>query len=425
MGSGDWKSDELTALHREVMEAASRAAADGAVWAAVAQAGTVISTQGGVTNTLGASAIGYNSAGSAGSTAIAAGGGKRSFVGPLLVGLIVLLFIGLGVFDGRSPRPQPTPLQPQSTSLPQQPTSPQPQQTNDTAIQEADLYRTARGNVDLLTAYLRGCQICAYASSARSEIAELRRAALTQQEEESYRAARGNVNALRKYMNDCQICAFVKEAKDDIATLEQPKVEFTIINNTSATINVAFYDGGNREPIDPSNGQVYVQNGQSRLTYAIKCAPAQNVCYGAVEQGSALNPYWGVGFEGKQGCTGCCLLCPGGAASVNLNASEANRPSPAMTWHIIANTSEQLSIAFYAENRNQWGWPAWDHNWTVSEHETTFTFSCQAGEKVCYGAWPLGNINGPYWGVGAYSKYGCTDCCALCDGGTHNVSLRD
>jgi hypothetical protein len=290
---------------------------------------------------------------------------------------------------------------------------------------EASKYRAARGNLDRLKDYVANCVVCAFKSDANIEIANIERTMLARQEETEYRAARANLQLLRAYVRDCRVCDFVTAARSEIASLEEPKVEFEIVNNTSDTINVAFYDGSNREPIDPADGRLYIQYGGRKQTYSVSCTPGQNVCYSAVVQGSALNAYWGLGFRGKQSCVGCCLLCQGGSAIKTLNLSDARRPPPTITWQITDNTSVQLSIAFYSQNRFQLGWPGWNQNWSVTLRESKFTLNCQAGEKICYGAWTTNNIDGTYWGVGPYNKYGCTNCCAVCDGGTHLRSLSD
>lgn len=200
--------------------------------------------------------------------------------------------------------------------------------------------------------------------------------------------------------------------------------DFSIANNTASAVNVSFYDGGTREQIDPPQGRVYVHGGNSTQRYRIQCTIGQKVCYSAVMQGTALSSYWGVGYNGKQSCDACCTVCGGSLSTKTLEQNDARQPKPTITWTIVDNTSKQLSVAFYSQNRS-FGWPAWNKNWTVLKPQSTFSFECQAGERICYGAWPIGNINGLHWGAGPFKKYGCTSCCAVCDGGTYTMSVGD
>ena len=206
-----------------------------------------------------------------------------------------------------------------------------------------------------------------------------------------------------------------------------PSVQFTIANNTSKTVDIAFFDGADRHQIDPPSGRVYFQPAHSTHDYEATCIPDQLVCYGAVVEGlGLLQPFWGVGREGKAGCTGCCTTCPNSmAVNKSLNTSDWRQPPPTMTWVIVDDTSKRLSIAFYSDTRRNYGWPGWDRNWTVTEHENTYTLNCQEGEKICYGAWPEGNVNSTYWGVGPFRRQSCTNCCGECNGGTYNIRLAD
>jgi hypothetical protein len=130
-------------------------------------------------------------------------------------------------------------------------------------------------------------------------------------------------------------------------------------------------------------------------------------------------------LNGKQSCAGCCNICQSGSLTKTLNVSDARRPQPTITFNIVDNTSVMLSIAFYSQNRFQTGWPGWDRSWTVVNHENTYTLSCQAGERICFGAWPVGDVNSSYWGVGPRNQYPCKNCCYVCDGGTYTKSLTD
>jgi serine/threonine protein kinase len=207
---------------------------------------------------------------------------------------------------------------------------------------------------------------------------------------------------------------------------KSPTVEFKIVNNTSGTVNVSFFDGSDRTQIDPVPGRFYIHNGNRTQTYQVSCTAGQSVCYGASVQGSGLQAFWGLGRDGKQPCSGCCMSCPAATTvTKTLNVSDSRRPNPTITWVIRDNTSEQLSVAFYSKTRPGHGWPDWNQNWSMTGHENKYTLSCQAGEQICYGAWVTTDPNRNHWGAGLYGRQGCTKCCGTCDGGTYTASLVD
>lgn len=43
-----------------------------------------------------------------------------------------------------------------------------------------------------------------------------------------------------------------------------------------------------------------------------------------------------------------------------------------------------------------------------------FTITCEAGERICYGAWVEGDI-ATFWGAGDEGKQDCDDCCRICE----------
>jgi uncharacterized membrane protein YccF (DUF307 family) len=202
-------------------------------------------------------------------------------------------------------------------------------------------------------------------------------------------------------------------------------VEFKIVNNTSSTVNVAFFDRDNHVHLDPPEERFYIQGGNSTRNYQISCGPSQVICYGAHMQGSGLRPFWGTGQSGTEPCVGCCLTCPASSPLLKtLNDSDSRRPNPTITWKITDNTAKPLSVALYAPAR-RWGWPGWNQNWTMRSGENTYTVPCNEGERICYGAWVVNNVNGLYWGAGPFGQHACTNCCGICDGGTYTASLSD
>jgi hypothetical protein len=57
----------------------------------------------------------------------------------------------------------------------------------------------------------------------------------------------------------------------------------------------------------------------NRKQYYVKliCQNGEKVCFGAWWK-SNPNHYWGVGYNGKQGCSACCYICKGGWSAVNF-----------------------------------------------------------------------------------------------------------
>ena len=93
----------------------------------------------------------------------------------------------------------------------------------------------------------------------------------------------------------------------------------------------------------------------------------------------------------------------------------ASAPAQAdeMTWTLSSKYQYKVQVAFYSKTRNHL-WPANGEAWGLDDYGThRFTLSCQAGEKICYGAWATG-ASSTYWGVGLGGKQGCTSCCAVC-----------
>ena len=60
------------------------------------------------------------------------------------------------------------------------------------------------------------------------------------------------------------------------------------------------WPGGTRFWYTPGYDRTVVQR--------LACQAGTNVCYGARVDGNSRS-YWGVGFEGDQGCTACCTRC--------------------------------------------------------------------------------------------------------------------
>jgi len=93
------------------------------------------------------------------------------------------------------------------------------------------------------------------------------------------------------------------------------------------------------------------------------------------------------------------------------------------TFYMTKQYSGTISVTFYSETRNH-EWPGGDQVFVMHNNQRySFPLSCQNGEKICYGAWIRGNPD-KYWGVGQHKRFGCSNCCYVCDGGyTRTINL--
>lgn len=67
-----------------------------------------------------------------------------------------------------------------------------------------------------------------------------------------------------------------------------------------------------RNAVWPSDGRVFPFNDYGQYTIKLRCNVGEQICYGAWPTGTSGGTYWGVGRDGKQGCTGCCRTCVSG-----------------------------------------------------------------------------------------------------------------
>ena len=82
----------------------------------------------------------------------------------------------------------------------------------------------------------------------------------------------------------------------------------------------------------------------------------------------------------------------------------------------------RVQIKFYSQTRNHI-WPSATRAYTLYDSTThEYRLNCSRGEKICYGAWVVGD-NKEYWGVGQRDKHSCRGCCLTCNEGV-TVSKR-
>ena len=180
-----------------------------------------------------------------------------------------------------------------------------------------------------------------------------------------------------------------------------------------------------RQRVWPGNGQVYVINDFQTHTYPLNCQVGERICYGAWVQGGNLTPYWGAGRNARENCQSCCLTCPAArSAPFVLESRDAQTPVPSLTWRFDSYFSGMLEVAFYSADRTL-KWPPGNQVFFIEGLKTqNIRLSCQAGQHICYGAWPRGNTT-KYWGVGYGGRNGCVRCCYACDGGETQVIRLD
>lgn len=84
-----------------------------------------------------------------------------------------------------------------------------------------------------------------------------------------------------------------------------------------------------------------------------------------------------------------------------------------MTFRIQSLHPNRVQISFYAQSRNV-EWPGGGEAFVLGDSEVhEMPLACQNGERICYGAWLVGDTN-TRWGVGVTGREGCRDCCYVC-----------
>ena len=88
-----------------------------------------------------------------------------------------------------------------------------------------------------------------------------------------------------------------------------------------------------------------------------------------------------------------------------------------LTWKFQSFDKTVVDIQFYPESRTRL-FPANRPVYSLDDYGMhSYTISCAAGEKICYGAWMRTNTSA-HWGKGKDEKNRCSDCCYTCNGGT-------
>ena len=114
-------------------------------------------------------------------------------------------------------------------------------------------------------------------------------------------------------------------------------------------------------------------------------------------------------------------------AAAGLLAAQLAMSIPAsaadVTFMMQNNHPNALEVELYSQDRNH-VWPGDGQVYILDDGEAKqMPLSCEEGERICYGAWIMGDRN-TYWGVGPGGEEACSDCCYTCTGGaTETINL--
>jgi len=93
-----------------------------------------------------------------------------------------------------------------------------------------------------------------------------------------------------------------------------------------------------------------------------------------------------------------------------------------LTFEVQSMYRHKVQIEFYSQDRKH-AWPGGNRAYNLDDYSVhTYTLNCIGGEKICYGAWVVGNSS-RHWGVGMNDKQSCKGCCYTCDNNSAEVSL--
>lgn len=98
------------------------------------------------------------------------------------------------------------------------------------------------------------------------------------------------------------------------ATAEAETLTFYIRSEHPKVVSLEFYSQ-NRRVAWPGDGEVYVIKDYDTHEYRLSCRAGEKICYGAWVR-NRQSSYWGVGYNDRNGCKGCCYTCNGGETRV-------------------------------------------------------------------------------------------------------------
>ncbi len=149
--------------------------------------------------------------------------------------------------------------------------------------------------------------------------------------------------------------------------------------------------------LDPGSAPAYDTRG-----HIYRMLGRRDAAIGDFRQALALNP----GADTRRSAQD-------GLRALGVAVSHPPGTPVSLTWRFRNNTGGSVQVKMYARQRGIW-WPTATTNWRMDgAGPHAFTISCRAGEKVCYGAWAVGNTD-RYWGAGFQDRHGCESCCYAC-----------
>jgi len=88
-------------------------------------------------------------------------------------------------------------------------------------------------------------------------------------------------------------------------------IDWTIADSCDdgSGLQVRFFDR-NSTRVWPNSSEVYVIGPGGSATFDIECDRDHLICFGA-ETDPPSGIFWGVGLDGAEGCSECCVVCEG------------------------------------------------------------------------------------------------------------------
>src|SRR3984957_15224231 len=89
-----------------------------------------------------------------------------------------------------------------------------------------------------------------------------------------------------------------------------------------------------------------------------------------------------------------------GLAGVGVIAMLAQAHAETMDFHLKNSTGKAIQVRMFSQTR-VWQWPSATTAYDQKNKKTaSYPITCNAGEKVCYGAWPTKKPTSWGWGAG-------------------------
>lgn len=89
-----------------------------------------------------------------------------------------------------------------------------------------------------------------------------------------------------------------------------------------------------------------------------------------------------------------------------------------MTYVFDNNTQHQIDVKMFARDRNN-QWPSMGKAYSLEAGKKgiKLPIECNAGEKICVGAWSPQQYGSVVWGAGKTGLNTCEHCCEVCTDG--------